>query len=117
MAQPLPERVSFPGMEEEMLKLWEKLDAFKTSLELSKGKPEFTVSEYPPSPPPILARGIVAVPSSLSRPTPTLSPFFLFVPAFFFLHLPNLARSFTTGLPLPLACPTMGTFWRGPSRT
>lgn len=27
-----------------MLKLWEKLDAFKTSLELSKGKPEFTVS-------------------------------------------------------------------------
>ena len=45
MAQPLPERVSFPGMEEEMLKLWEKLDAFKTSLELSKGKPEFTVSE------------------------------------------------------------------------
>ena len=28
-----------------MLKLWEKLDAFKTSLELSKGKPEFTVSD------------------------------------------------------------------------
>jgi len=30
-------------MEEEILSLWEKLDAFKTSLELSKGNPEFTV--------------------------------------------------------------------------
>ena len=39
----LPERVDFPAQEEEILALWERLDAFKTSLELSRGNPEYTV--------------------------------------------------------------------------
>jgi hypothetical protein len=37
-----PERFSFPGAEKDVLELWEKLDAFKTSLRLSEGKPRFT---------------------------------------------------------------------------
>jgi hypothetical protein len=39
----LPERVNFPQQEEEVLALWKRLDAFKTSLALSRGKPEYTV--------------------------------------------------------------------------
>ena len=39
----LPERVDFPAQEEEILALWERLNAFKTSLELSRGNPEYTV--------------------------------------------------------------------------
>jgi len=42
-AMSLPERVNFPQQEEEVLALWKRLDAFKTSLELSRGKPEYTV--------------------------------------------------------------------------
>jgi isoleucyl-tRNA synthetase len=44
----LPERVSFALMEERVLELWRKLDAFKTSLKLSEGQPEFTFYDGPP---------------------------------------------------------------------
>uniref|UniRef100_A0A7S1CCN3 isoleucine--tRNA ligase n=1 Tax=Bicosoecida sp. CB-2014 TaxID=1486930 RepID=A0A7S1CCN3_9STRA len=35
-------------MEQDVLKLWEDLDAFKTQLELTRGKPEFTFYDGPP---------------------------------------------------------------------
>jgi isoleucyl-tRNA synthetase len=40
MATDLPERFNFAEEEERILALWTRLDAFKTSLELSKDKPE-----------------------------------------------------------------------------
>lgn len=44
----LPERVSFPKEEEKVLQLWSQLDAFKTSLRLSEGKPPYTFYDGPP---------------------------------------------------------------------
>ena len=44
----LPERVSFPEEEERVLALWQRLDAFRTSLALSKDKREFTFYDGPP---------------------------------------------------------------------
>lgn len=34
------ERFSFPETEREILKYWEEIDAFQTSLKLAKGRPE-----------------------------------------------------------------------------
>eukprot|EP00043_Microstomoeca_roanoka_P009306 m.88655 g.88655 ORF g.88655 m.88655 type:complete len:1182 (+) comp14546_c0_seq1:150-3695(+) len=42
------ERFSFPEMEQDMLALWEKINAFQTSLKFSEGKPEFTFYDGPP---------------------------------------------------------------------
>lgn len=36
----LPDKVSFASEEEKIQELWTRLDAFKTSLKLSEGKPE-----------------------------------------------------------------------------
>lgn len=36
----LPERINFAQEEEKVLELWQRLNAFQRSLELSKGKPE-----------------------------------------------------------------------------
>ena len=36
--------INFPEAEEEILKLWEELDAFQTSLKQSKGKPKSSLS-------------------------------------------------------------------------
>eukprot|EP00741_Cyanophora_paradoxa_P015733 tig00020904_g15189.t1 len=44
----VPEKVSFPGQEEEILKYWEKIDAFNTSLKMSEGKPEYVFYDGPP---------------------------------------------------------------------
>lgn len=44
----LPERISFPEEELKTLKLWEEVDAFKTSLELSKDRKPFTFYDGPP---------------------------------------------------------------------
>ncbi|GAM17703.1 hypothetical protein SAMD00019534_008780 [Acytostelium subglobosum LB1] len=43
-----PQRIDFPSEEEKTLKYWDEIDAFKTSLEMSKGKPEFTFYDGPP---------------------------------------------------------------------
>ncbi|XP_052781081.1 isoleucine--tRNA ligase, cytoplasmic-like [Mya arenaria] len=48
MAQPVPEKISFPNEEEKILEYWKKIDAFKTSLKLSKGKPRYTFYDGPP---------------------------------------------------------------------
>lgn len=40
--------MNFSGEEEKILKFWEGLDAFKRSLELSQGKPDFTFYDGPP---------------------------------------------------------------------
>ena len=44
----VPERVSFPEIEEGILKFWEEKGAFKESLRQSEGKPEFTFYDGPP---------------------------------------------------------------------
>lgn len=48
MAQPVPEKISFPDEEEKTLKYWKEIDAFKTSLKLSKGRPRYTFYDGPP---------------------------------------------------------------------
>jgi len=40
--------INFPQAEEEILKLWEELDAFQTSLKQSKGKPKYSFYDGPP---------------------------------------------------------------------
>uniref|UniRef100_H3H763 isoleucine--tRNA ligase n=1 Tax=Phytophthora ramorum TaxID=164328 RepID=H3H763_PHYRM len=44
----LPERISFPDEEVKILELWEQLDAFHKSLELSKDRKPFTFYDGPP---------------------------------------------------------------------
>lgn len=39
---------SFPKEEEKVLALWDEIDAFHTSLELTKDKPEFSFFDGPP---------------------------------------------------------------------
>jgi isoleucyl-tRNA synthetase len=36
----LPEKADFAAMEEKVMGMWKTIDAFKTSLKLSEGKPE-----------------------------------------------------------------------------
>ena len=42
------DKVSFPAEEENILKYWNEIDAFKTSLKLSEDKPEYTFYDGPP---------------------------------------------------------------------
>jgi isoleucyl-tRNA synthetase len=42
------ERISFSEEEEKTLKYWKEIDAFKTSLKLSEGRPEYTFYDGPP---------------------------------------------------------------------
>mmetsp|Transcript_28893 Transcript_28893/g.40602 ORF Transcript_28893/g.40602 Transcript_28893/m.40602 type:complete len:1110 (-) Transcript_28893:233-3562(-) len=46
--QLVPETIDFPGDEEKTLAYWKQIDAFKTSLKKSEGKPEFTFYDGPP---------------------------------------------------------------------
>jgi hypothetical protein len=39
MVEPVPESIDFSQEEGKILEYWKKIDAFKTSLKLSKGKP------------------------------------------------------------------------------
>ncbi|XP_066285525.1 isoleucine--tRNA ligase, cytoplasmic-like isoform X2 [Branchiostoma lanceolatum] len=48
MVEPIPERIDFPGAEEEVLMLWKQLNAFQTSLKQSKGKPRYSFYDGPP---------------------------------------------------------------------
>ncbi|OWA55321.1 Isoleucine--tRNA ligase, cytoplasmic [Hypsibius exemplaris] len=48
MAKPVPENINFPKEEENVLKLWAELDAFKTSLKQSEGKPRYIFYDGPP---------------------------------------------------------------------
>lgn len=44
----LPDKVNFPEEEDKILAYWAEIDAFKTSLQLSENKPEFTFYDGPP---------------------------------------------------------------------
>jgi isoleucyl-tRNA synthetase len=44
----VPERISFSAEEDKILKYWTEIDAFKTSLKRSEGKPEYTFYDGPP---------------------------------------------------------------------
>lgn len=44
----LSDKINFVKEEENVLQFWAEIDAFKTSLELSKGKPEYTFYDGPP---------------------------------------------------------------------
>lgn len=39
MVEPVPENIDFAQEEGKILEYWKQIDAFKTSLKLSKGKP------------------------------------------------------------------------------
>jgi len=43
-----PAAFSFPGEEEKVLSHWEEIDAFKTSMKITEGKPEFSFFDGPP---------------------------------------------------------------------
>ncbi len=44
----ISEKVNFSAEEEKTLKYWSEIDAFKTSLKLSEGRPEYTFYDGPP---------------------------------------------------------------------
>jgi isoleucyl-tRNA synthetase len=44
----LPEKLDFPRMEEDILVYWKDIDAFKTSLKKSEGRPVYTFYDGPP---------------------------------------------------------------------
>ena len=44
----IPEKLDFAGEESKTLEFWEKIDAFKTSLEINKDKPLYTFYDGPP---------------------------------------------------------------------
>lgn len=44
----VPERHDFPAAEEAVSALWDKIDAFQTSLKRSEGKPRFSFYDGPP---------------------------------------------------------------------
>eukprot|EP01095_Lingulamoeba_sp_RSL-Kostka_P013003 TRINITY_DN525_c5_g1_i2.p1 TRINITY_DN525_c5_g1~~TRINITY_DN525_c5_g1_i2.p1 ORF type:complete len:1178 (+),score=473.15 TRINITY_DN525_c5_g1_i2:44-3577(+) len=44
----VPQKVSFPQIEADVLEYWEKIDAFQQSLKMSEGKPEFIFNDGPP---------------------------------------------------------------------
>ena len=48
MVSPVPDQFNFPAEEEKILELWKKLDAFQTSLKLSKDRPRYTFYDGPP---------------------------------------------------------------------
>eukprot|EP00731_Ephydatia_muelleri_P007312 Em0003g1560a len=48
MVSSVPEPFDFPKEEEEILKLWKKIDAFCTSLKQSKDRPRYTFYDGPP---------------------------------------------------------------------
>jgi len=48
MFKAISSKVSFPGMEEEVLKLWKEQDTFKKSLEIRKDSEEFVFYDGPP---------------------------------------------------------------------
>lgn len=48
MAQQVPEKISFPEEEEKIQAFWKSIDAFKTSVKQSKGKPRYTFYDGPP---------------------------------------------------------------------
>ncbi|XP_025107548.1 isoleucine--tRNA ligase, cytoplasmic-like [Pomacea canaliculata] len=48
MAQPVPESVSFPEEEDKIYEFWKSIDAFRTSLKLSKGRPRYSFYDGPP---------------------------------------------------------------------
>jgi hypothetical protein len=44
----IPERANFPAEEARVLEYWKSIDAFRTSLKLSEGRPEYTFYDGPP---------------------------------------------------------------------
>jgi len=48
MAKSVGESYNFPKEEEKILELWKRIDAFKTSLRLSEGKPSYMFYDGPP---------------------------------------------------------------------
>jgi isoleucyl-tRNA synthetase len=44
----VPDSLSFPKEEERILKFWEEIDAFQTSLKLNEGRPRYSFYDGPP---------------------------------------------------------------------
>ncbi len=89
----LPDKMNFAGEEEKILQLWERLDAFHRSLELSKDKPEVCRRAH--------FFSLAALPATSERETLTISR--INTP------LPACSSPSTTALPSPLAFRTTAT--------
>ncbi|XP_070193742.1 isoleucine--tRNA ligase, cytoplasmic-like isoform X2 [Littorina saxatilis] len=48
MAKTVPDSISFPDEEEKIYQFWKDIDAFQTSLKLSKGRPKYSFYDGPP---------------------------------------------------------------------
>ena len=48
LSSAIPSNINFSAEEEKIEELWKQLDAFRTSLKQSKGKPRFTFYDGPP---------------------------------------------------------------------
>ncbi|KAL3204488.1 hypothetical protein MRX96_011497 [Rhipicephalus microplus] len=46
--QQVPENINFSAEEENILKIWKEIDAFQTSLKLSKSRPRYSFFDGPP---------------------------------------------------------------------
>ena len=46
--QNVEDKLNFSAQEENVLKYWAEIDAFKKSLQLSEGRPEYTFYDGPP---------------------------------------------------------------------
>ena len=46
--KPVPDKIAFPKMEEDMMEHWARVDAFKNQLRQSEGKPEYSFYDGPP---------------------------------------------------------------------
>jgi len=44
----LSDKISFPEEEEKILSYWNSINAFQTSINLSRGRPEYTFYDGPP---------------------------------------------------------------------
>ena len=62
MSRKLPENISLPELEKEVMGFWEANDVFKKSISEKEGKPTFTFYEGPPT-----ANGIPGIHHVISR--------------------------------------------------
>ncbi|PPD59070.1 isoleucine--tRNA ligase [Dehalogenimonas etheniformans] len=94
MFQPVSSRVSFPEMEEKILKLWAEKNVFKRSIENRRGGKRFTLYEGPPT-----ANGKPGIHHVLSRVFKDIIPRYKVMKGF---YAPRIGGWDTHGLPVEL---------------
>ncbi len=94
MFQPVSSRVSFPELEERILKLWAEKNVFKRSIENRQGGQRFTLNEGPPT-----ANGKPGIHHVLSRVFKDVIPRYKVMKGF---YAPRIGGWDTHGLPVEL---------------